>query len=379
MDSGTPTRTQVILTGTDPTSPRGGIGAALSGYAGALQTARIDYTLIPSYRPDVLGGRSWWAVRAAIRIGASVLALRRTGFVPVVYAHGGRGLGLIRQAILLYIARTVGARTMLQLHSIAVDSYLRSRLGRAFLKICLFPANRVCVLTEWWRPRLEAVHNPSEIVVIPNPLPPELEKVAREDAADSEDQWRGRRLHVLTMARLVVGKGVDVAIRTMCELPHCVTLTVAGDGNQKVRYEQLTRELGLADRVQFVGWVEGHEKESLLRACDVLLLPSLYDSFGMTFLEAMAFGMPVVASRAGPIEQVVPDGVAGLLVEGQEPAKLAEAVLRLMDDTLRHRLGAGGRTWVIRQFSIAVVGRMLWATIDGLVDGGSQPDPEPVP
>jgi glycosyltransferase involved in cell wall biosynthesis len=173
-------------------------------------------------------------------------------------------------------------------------------------------------------------------------------------------------MHLLTMARMVPGKGVDHAIRTMSVLPDDVTLTVAGDGSERRTCERLARTLGLTGRVRFVGWVDGAEKAKLLVTCHALLLPSQYDAFGTVFLEAMAHGLPVVASHAGPMADVVPDGIAGILVEGHDPTTLAEAVMRLTNESLRSSLGRGGKDWVRRVCGVAVVGESLRATVEGL-------------
>jgi glycosyltransferase involved in cell wall biosynthesis len=308
------------------------------------------------------------ALVAARRLIAEIRRLSRGRERVIVYAHGGRGIGLLRQSLLLYVSRAAGARTMLHLHSITVDAYLRSRTGRTFLRFCLRPADRVCVLTEWWRSRLERVCRAHRIVVVPNPLPPRLEAIARKGKRTRRNV-SGLGLRVLTMTRLVPGKGVDLAIRTMAELPSTVSLVVAGDGTEWHAYQRLTLELGLGERVSFAGWVDGPEKEDLLRSSDVFLLPSRYDSFGMAFLEAMAFGLPVVACRWGPIEEVVPDGRAGILVEGRDPRKLAEAVTRLLDAPLRRKLGAGGQAHAVRYFGVAVAGARLKATMEALARG----------
>jgi len=91
----------------------------------------------------------------------------------------------------------------------------------------------------------------------------------------------------------------------MLNLPeHCI-LTIAGDGPLLSKYKVLVETLGLYKRVTFTGWIDGEEKENLLKEADLFCLPSTYDSFGMVFIEAMAFDLPVVAYGWGPINDVV--------------------------------------------------------------------------
>jgi glycosyltransferase involved in cell wall biosynthesis len=84
----------------------------------------------------------------------------------------------------------------------------------------------------------------------------------------------------------------------------------------------------------------------------VFVMPSYYETFGISCLEAMAFGLPVVATRAGGLPEVVEDGVTGLLVPPGDTHALAEAIGRLLrDPDLRRRLGEAGRERVLARFT----------------------------
>ena len=356
---------KVLLTGTDPEDPRGGIGAAMAGFASALDSAGLLADLVPSYRPRGSAGRRWLAVRAAGGLVSGVRRVRRGGGVPVVYAHGGGWLGLLRQSLLLAAVRLFGARTMLQLHSIEIDDMLRSGAGKVFLAACLASADRTCVPTEWWRARLARSGVGGIPCVVPNPLPPGLEEEARRGGGPLPADPVGS-LRLLTVTRLVAGKGVDLALRALSELPDAVHLTVAGDGDQRPRLEALAAELGLASRVEFVGWVTGERKTDLFRSSHAFVLPTRRDSFGMGFVEAMAHGLPVVALRWGPVPDVVPDGVAGILVDTPEPRAIAGAIRDLLVVERRRRLGEAGRGWVLDRFAAAPVGATLRDAVSGL-------------
>lgn len=358
------TRT-VILTGTDPEDPRGGIGVAMAGYRAVLEQEKLLATLIPSYRPGVPGGRTWLAVRAAGLVAGAVRDLRSSGAEPVVYGHGGAAIGLLRQSLLLMLARPLGARTMLHAHSLKVQDYLESLAGRAFLRLCLAPADVVCVPSEFIRERIGHVALGKRLTVVPNPLPPDVEAAARGGERHRPADRDGR-FRLLTMTRLVPGKGVDLAIRCVAELPNHVELTVAGEGTERSNCERLVAELGVGQRVHFTGWVDGEAKTRLLRASDLFLLPTRHDSFGMGLIEAMAHGLPVVALRWGAIPEVIPDGKAGILVEEPDPTALAKAVRLLLNSAERTRLGRAGRAWVLERFSAKVVGKKLRSVVDGL-------------
>ncbi|MGC8873969.1 MAG: glycosyltransferase, partial [Chloroflexia bacterium] len=106
---------------------------------------------------------------------------------------------------------------------------------------------------------------------------------------------------------------------------------------------QRAEALGVARALHFLGQVSEQEKIALLRACDVYVLPSRYEGFGLPLLEAMACRAPIVASDVPVIHEIVRDGENGLLVPHRNPESLGAALLRLLGDPeLRARLVAGG-------------------------------------
>jgi len=142
---------------------------------------------------------------------------------------------------------------------------------------------------------------------------------------------RGARL-VLTICRLMVWKRVDNIIRALAEWPADVHLAVAGDGDMRAAWTELATELGLAARVHFLGNVPHREIPLWIRAADVFVLNSEYEGLSHTLLEVQALGTPMIASGVCGNPEVVEDGVNGLLVDPRDPADLARAGQRLLDD-----------------------------------------------
>jgi Glycosyltransferase len=256
----------------------------------------------------------------------------------------------------MLLAHWMGARTILQVHAPEVDRYLNNRLQKWLLTLAFRPADRVCLLTRWWREKMWDAGIRSELRVVHNPLPSVLEQTAKCDVAPKS---QNASVTVLSMARLVPGKGVDVVIRAMAMLPHHVRLVVAGDGKERKALESLARELGVENRVSFVGWAEGETKTRLLQEADIFCLPSTYDAFPMSMVEAMAFGVPVVAVRWGGIPDMVADGRAGLLANRPEPDLVAAAICELSDAEVRYRMAARAKQWILEISSAGVVGDNL--------------------
>ncbi len=141
------------------------------------------------------------------------------------------------------------------------------------------------------------------------------------------------------IGRLSPEKGADTLLRAVAlivnEEPN-FKLQVAGDGACMPALLALSRELNLTEHVQFLG--EVRDVPSLLARASMFVLPSLTEGISLTLLEAMARGLPVVATDVGGTPEVVEDGSSGLLVDAQSPAELAQAILRVYRHPHRARL-----------------------------------------
>jgi len=139
--------------------------------------------------------------------------------------------------------------------------------------------------------------------------------------------------YILTICRLMVWKGVDGILRSLVGLPDDVHLLVAGDGDMETAWRRLADELGVAERVRFLGNVPHQDIPYFVRAADVFVLNSRYEGLSHTLLEVQALGTPIVASSVCGNPEVIEDGVNGLLVDPQNADALQRAVRKLLDDS----------------------------------------------
>lgn len=164
-----------------------------------------------------------------------------------------------------------------------------------------------------------------------------------------------RRRNVLFLGRLNENKSPDVLLRAardaLCANPGA-RLVFGGDGRLE-RYRELAVSLGIADKCDFLGWVDGEDKERLFSGAGIYCLPSKHEGMPMSVLEAMAHGVPTVATPVGGVPQVITDGVDGFLVPVDDEAYLSRLLCRLLEDSgLRQRIGAAGREKIEQEFDI---------------------------
>lgn len=131
-------------------------------------------------------------------------------------------------------------------------------------------------------------------------------------------------------------------------------LDIYGDGPLLDELEALSRDLGIADSVSFKGVIANNELPSVLQEMDVLVNCSKQESFGVTLVEAMACGIPVVATDTVGPKEIVEDGVTGIILKDREPKTMAQALKYLLDNPdVREKMGKAGRRRVLDLYSWA--------------------------
>jgi len=159
--------------------------------------------------------------------------------------------------------------------------------------------------------------------------------------------------HFVFLGRLTDWKALDIVIRALEKLPSA-ELQVIGDGPMLESWKSLASELGLKDRVHFVGWLPQQECANRLQSAIALVLPSLYECGGAVVLEDMAMGKPVIATRwGGPADYL--DETCGILVEPESYSNLVSGFANAMQTLIQspelaRTMGAAGRERALRDF-----------------------------
>jgi glycosyltransferase involved in cell wall biosynthesis len=175
---------------------------------------------------------------------------------------------------------------------------------------------------------------------------------------DSEQGFRSSfsdRNLIVYAGQIVRGKGVDVLLEALAAMIEPFECMVLGDGNHRTSCEQRSRKLGLGGRVQFKGYVRCEELKDYYRECSVALLTSVWpEPFGMVGIEAMRYGLPVVAFDAGDIKEWLIDGWNGFLAPWMDRADYAASVETLLrDKALARQMGESGRLLVSEHYDFS--------------------------
>lgn len=298
-------------------------------------------------------------VRSMLQDVAAVF--RQARRVDVVHVHLAPAplLPLIRAIVLLTAARLAGARTLLHAHSGRLHIAARSVVYRTGLRVLGLLADRtIAVSADGLRTlenagvHVELLANGLDTGAFPDP--------ERDPAAVS----------IVFVGTVCARKGLDdlriamMLLRDAARLTR-VHVTIIGDGRQEGPnvFEEVRETYdnsGLTDIVRFTGALPPAEVRAELTKADIFCLPSHWEGLPLSLLEAMAAGAAVVATTVGDIPEVLEHGEAGVLIEPRQPAQLADALGRLLDDPHeRARLGTLARERARRDYDRATMTRRI--------------------
>ena len=207
------------------------------------------------------------------------------------------------------------------------DVYLPAQFIKLTAKAVLKNANAAIALTEHMKGVMQSTYS-RDVVVVPNGIS------IREGSGRQRDRGN-TNMRVLFVGRLHPVKGTRYLLDAINivheELPE-VKLILVGDGEEREHLENLTDNLELRECVEFVGRVQHERVLDYMDQAEVFVLPSLSEGFPVTILEAMASGLPVVATRVGGIPDIIEDSINGYLVDTMDQEQIAEALLRLLQN-----------------------------------------------
>lgn len=330
---------RVLVLATDVFGGTGGIARYTRDFVTAVASypATTEVTVIPrviAREPEPLPERVTYLTGPAgskTRFVSTVLkeASRRPRFDWIVCAH----INLL--SVAHAAAALSGARVFLLVYGIEVwDS--RNRLTRLLMD----RTNAVASISEFTLNKMRS-WSPlpgGATFLLPNAI--DLSGYTPgEPSPTVQQRWNlaGRRV-LLTVGRMDAreqAKGFDEILDVLPRLlreANDLVYVVVGDGSDRARLEKKARDLGINESVVFTGYVDEAEKLDYYRTADVFVMPSRLEGFGYVFLEALAAGIPVIASKVDGSREAVRDGALGILVDPSKPEDLVSAIKSALEN-----------------------------------------------
>lgn len=198
------------------------------------------------------------------------------------------------------------------------------------------------------------IYSPGRAIdVIPLGMPnPVFSTVPRSDLSMQEYAF-----YIVSVGRMAKVKGFDILLKTiklMKTRRKEIHLVLIGDGPERKNLEELSSLLGITDQVHFTGWIQGEEKFRYMAASDVYVMSSIHEGFGLVLLEAMAAGLPIIATNKGGQTDIIKSERSGILVPPGDTEDLADAIIKLSeDDGIRETMRSFNRTYY-KEYDISV-------------------------
>lgn len=350
---------RVLALVTDAYGGYGGIAAynrdvfqALSEHPRIARTVAVPRvaTFTPGALPDRVEFRTWSMGGVPRFVAAALVETLRLRPHLIHCAH------INHAPIAAALGRMLGVPWSLSLYG--SDSWQRT--GRPLVDRAIAEADLLLpistVTEERFRSAFPQVSAPYRLM--PNALHSEMFGLRARNPQLVERYGTAGRKVVMTMARLGADHLPKGFQRMFAALPQIarrvpnLLYLICGDGSHRGLIERRCAELGLADRVRFTGYVAEAEKADHYRLADAFAMPSSGEGFGFVFTEAMACGVPVVATEAGGIAELVEDGVTGHLVPVGDVQAMADRTLQLFETP---SAGEAARQRAVDRFDTATI------------------------
>lgn len=323
----------------------------------------------PLLLPITLGSESLESIPARVarhvrQVQLLQATIDRTN-APIVHIHTCSGFSFYRSTADMLAAQRLGCRTVLHIHGARFDEFYAegNAWRRRLIAWSLSRADRVITLSNGWLKKLRVMAPGARVVVVENavdipsviPTPVRAVGLSPREAPLRKDSI----CRFLLLARMDEWKGIDDLL-CACARLHAdgvgMELTLAGPpgtaGDEGVLREKVAAH-SLEDLVRYVGPVEGAAKINLLRWADVYVQPSHHEGMPIALLEALAHGLPVVATRVGAVPEVITDRRQGLLVPPHRPEVLAQAMRTVAsNDDRRRAMSHAARALAADRFSV---------------------------
>lgn len=354
-----PETPRVLQLGPDP-SIGGGMAASMRGLLESPLKDRYRLDVVPTYRrPAPLPRLAAFMVALARLIAWSLRGQGR-----IVHIHATVRGSMYRKSVCVLVARALRRRVILHIHSgpgdVATFRASRGRLSLALFGAAFAAADVVLAVSTASAVALERAYDVAGIEVVPNapPLVPAFDREAPGADGEVRVAYLGGFANLAKDGETML-KALELALPRAPQL----RVTLAGPGELPPAGAALLAE---HPAVAWTGWLDRSEKDELLRAAHVFAMSSRSEGLPMALLEAMAYGLAIVATEVGGIPEALDPGREGLLVPAERPEVLAEALCKVAADPgLCERLAAAARQRAERIDAIGVVDRLdaLYASL----------------
>lgn len=343
LDNQVSTKNKILIISTDSEEIKGGIAKSVSGFFDMLKEKGHRVERIASHKTS--DSRILMILRTFMVIFQCLVRLRGQSDT-ILYIHAGGIISISRKLFILSAIKLFfpNVKVNLHLHSPTIKGVCASSFQTFILKSLVNKADKVITVANWWANYVgRKLTLGDKIGFIYNPVLYDGEFILDKQLSFS----RYAAKNILFMSRLVPGKGAEYIIDVAKVTPE-FNFLIAGDGPLLAKLQREVAEGDIAN-VKFLGWIDDSEKKSLFKSTTIFMLPSLRDSFGMGYIEAMSHGIPCIGFNL----EAIPEVVSGEVVEFNDDSvsSLSKSIYKITKDQCTYHLYSKKAFSAVEKFS----------------------------
>lgn len=333
---------RVLMVGSD-LSVKGGIVSVLKNYLSYDGWKESDISFLPTHMEGPVWKKVWFFLKSLRKIRK----LLATGAFDIVHIHVSERGSFTRKAMVLRMAKRKHCKVILHHHGAEfLDFYQQSsKAKQKKISRILGEADRNLVLSRQLVPIYQAIAPEAKIQCLYNTV-----------RTPAENQYDPNAREFTMLGRLAERKGTFDLLETIRQIDPIlspdVKFNLCGDGDIELVREKIS-QLQIEHRIHHLGWVDGNEKDTILKRTMAHVLFSYHEGLPMSILETMGRGIVNIATRVAAIPEVITDGTNGFLVEPGDTDGLAQVLLAVSGDAdLRKRVSGNAFAYIGREFSL---------------------------
>ncbi|MBQ7976539.1 MAG: glycosyltransferase family 4 protein [Clostridia bacterium] len=336
--------TRVLMVGSAP-SVKGGITSVIS------QLLKHDWkkeNVIMDFVPTYIKANFMLMLIFYIKSVLTILLKILFNRPDIVYIHMSYKGSFSRKYLIHRLCKLFGLKDIVHLHGSEFEKWYNScgQSKKEKIKRLLRECDKMFVLGEEWNTRVLNIEKNTDTAVIKNTVA----------IPENSVKWNEKNFKVLFLGVLIKRKGVSDLLDTVSALKRDERIgnlhfVIAGSGEEEQNLKRKTKELNIEQEVEFVGWIDNEKKMTLLKECQAMVLPSYNEGLPVAVLEAISYGMPVIATDVGDMKAAVKNEYNGFIVEPGDCESLADSLFKLNDEDTFRKMSNNSSTLAKEEFS----------------------------
>ena len=306
---------RILFIGPSYQHAKGGISSVIKSYSEICET----FLFIPTTNLGNALSKSFFLVRGVVLL-IFYLLFRK---IDIIHIQGASKISFWRASIFIYIAHIFNKKIIYHIHGGGFKTF--SFQHHKAVNFIFSKCDVIGALSTKWKAFFEQEFHCKDVRIIPNII--DYPKENHSDRKDIPVQF-------LFLGKICDKKGIFDLIDIIDEKKDVfkgkMKLIIGGNGETD-RLEKVIKEKKLDEMVQFVGWVSGEKKISLLNNSHIFILPSYIEAYPISILEAMSYHLPVIATNVGDIPEIIHNGEEGYLVEPGNKGQILDAILKALN------------------------------------------------